>query len=284
MEIMKEKTCCIIGHRRKSLKGSEKMIRQMLTVEIGRMVSTGITVFISGMADGAELWAADIICRMKKKEDLKLVCALPFPGMEKKLSEKAGKRFSEILSKADQTEILSEEYSEECFSKRDRWMIDHASRVIAVYNGAPGGTRRAIEYAREAGKEPVLIEDKEVQHCTICGKELDCFDLQEKLGFEDIMGYGSRYDCCHIRFRLCCGCFDKLIDGMKKHGKEDPVICTDVRFAGELTSGQTKRVKRLFGFMNQAGTDAFVRRISKMNSEEIETEIRKMEDVFEVPQ
>mgnify|MGYP000641248802 CR=1 FL=1 len=35
--------------------------------------------------------------------------------------------------------------------QRNEWMVDHAARVIAVYNGTSGGTRNTIEYAREQG-------------------------------------------------------------------------------------------------------------------------------------
>ena len=35
--------------------------------------------------------------------------------------------------------------------QRNEWMVDHAARVIAVYNGTSGGTRNTIEYARAQG-------------------------------------------------------------------------------------------------------------------------------------
>jgi hypothetical protein len=36
-------------------------------------------------------------------------------------------------------------------------MVDHAQRVIAVYDGAPGGTEDTIAYAHKRGVEVRLV-------------------------------------------------------------------------------------------------------------------------------
>ncbi len=53
---------------------------------------------------------------------------------------------------------------------------------------------------------------KENRVCNCCGKELDFWDLQEDLTIHKRIGYGSRYDGDEIELRLCCACFDKIID------------------------------------------------------------------------
>lgn len=44
---------------------------------------------------------------------------------------------------------LSMEYSETAYQERNQWMVDHSSKVIAVYDGKAGGTRNTISYARK---------------------------------------------------------------------------------------------------------------------------------------
>ena len=39
------------------------------------------------------------------------------------------------------------------FQKRDEWIVDHASRVIAVYDGVQGGTKNTIDYAMKCNVE-----------------------------------------------------------------------------------------------------------------------------------
>ena len=43
-------------------------------------------------------------------------------------------------------------------------MVDHSSRVIAVFNGTPGGTESTILYAREKANvaDIIIIDDSEL--------------------------------------------------------------------------------------------------------------------------
>lgn len=41
-------------------------------------------------------------------------------------------------------------------------MVNHSARVIAIYNGEPGGTRNTIEYAKQAGVETVIIDPRQL--------------------------------------------------------------------------------------------------------------------------
>ena len=42
--------------------------------------------------------------------------------------------------------------------RRNRYMVDHASRLIAVFDGQEGGTRRTVEYALRSGLEVVYVD------------------------------------------------------------------------------------------------------------------------------
>ena len=44
-------------------------------------------------------------------------------------------------------------------SMRNEWMVDHSGRVIAYYNGTPGGTRNTIEYAKRKNIEVILLQE-----------------------------------------------------------------------------------------------------------------------------
>ena len=47
--------------------------------------------------------------------------------------------------------MVQQQYSPGCMQRRNRYMVDHASLLIAVHDGLPGGTRRTIEYALRRG-------------------------------------------------------------------------------------------------------------------------------------
>ena len=48
-------------------------------------------------------------------------------------------------------------FSYRAFAVRNRWMVDRADRVIAVYTGCSGGTEQTLCYARRRGVEVVLL-------------------------------------------------------------------------------------------------------------------------------
>lgn len=76
--------CCFTGHRPERLKQSEKEITVLLETAIRAAISDGIVTYISGMARGVDIWAAEIVLRLRAEgEDIHLVCAIPYEGFEK---------------------------------------------------------------------------------------------------------------------------------------------------------------------------------------------------------
>lgn len=55
------------------------------------------------------------------------------------------------MRRADIVKYVCKGYSRACFQIRNEWMVDHSKRVIAIYNGQPGGTKNTIEYAERVG-------------------------------------------------------------------------------------------------------------------------------------
>lgn len=150
--------CCFTGHHPEKLKASEAKIKAALKREIRAAVSEGYSVFISGMARGVDLWAAELVLGLREKgEALRLICALPYPGFERRWEQAWQERYRGVLERADLVRAVCPGYSKDCFQIRNRWMVDHASRVIAVYNGAEGGTRNTVEYAGLRGIPVIKI-------------------------------------------------------------------------------------------------------------------------------
>lgn len=84
---MKDKTCCFTGHRPEKLKRNETQVKEALERAIEAAVSRGFTHFISGMARGVDLWAAQLVLELKKQNpDVKLLCAVPYENFEKRWS------------------------------------------------------------------------------------------------------------------------------------------------------------------------------------------------------
>lgn len=62
---LRKHRCCFTGHRPEKLKQPESEIRIALGKEIRTAVNEGFTVFISGMARGVDIRAAEIVLQLR---------------------------------------------------------------------------------------------------------------------------------------------------------------------------------------------------------------------------
>lgn len=152
--------CCFTGHRPEKLYMSEYEIKQRLKAATEQAVRDGFTTFISGMARGVDIWAAETVLNLREKDSrIKLICASPYKGFEKSWSIEERKQYAQIMEKSDFCKFVCEKYMPGCFQKRNCYMVDNSSRVIAAYNGGSGGTRNTVRYAEAKHVEVVNIFD-----------------------------------------------------------------------------------------------------------------------------
>ena len=106
-----ETTCCFTGHRAGKLTRPEDEIRVDLEQAIVNAIATGYRTFICGMAYGVDLWAAEIVLRLKTvNPDLRLVAAVPYPGFPNHWTADWRARYKSLLSAADQVKVLEPGY------------------------------------------------------------------------------------------------------------------------------------------------------------------------------
>ena len=146
--------CCFTGHRPEKLSSSEREIRRALAREVAQAVADGYRGFITGMARGVDLWAAQTVLALREdRPDIGLICALPYEGFERRWSWDWQEAYRQVLAEADHIQICSPQFSYGAFQARNRWMVDRSGRLIAVYNGAAGGTANTVAYAQQRGCE-----------------------------------------------------------------------------------------------------------------------------------
>lgn len=164
---MKRKTCSFTGHRPQKLpwgydESAEGCMRlkRALAEQIEKLTANGVTDFLSGMALGVDTFCAEIVLAMREKNPaLKLHCILPCMGQDDKWTTSARVRYASILDKADSIVYVSRGYHPGCMLERDRFLVDWADCLLAVYNGGGrGGTAATVNYARKAGREIWVID------------------------------------------------------------------------------------------------------------------------------
>lgn len=87
-EELRKHRCCFTGHRPNKLDYSESGMKSLLKKAVDNAISDGYVTFITGMAEGVDIWAAEIVLKKKKdNKDLHLICAIPHSGFENRRSE-----------------------------------------------------------------------------------------------------------------------------------------------------------------------------------------------------
>lgn len=148
--------CCFSGHRPEKLDEPEENVRNWLSEQIDQAIAAGYTTFISGCAMGVDIWAGQLVLQKKEKNPaLHLIAATPWPGFSNRWSIDWQQQYSNLLKDADWVVPVCNHYHNGVFQQRNEWMVDHSNRVIAYYNGAPGGTKNTIDYASGKGIEVV---------------------------------------------------------------------------------------------------------------------------------
>lgn len=153
--------CCFTGHRPEKLHDPESVIIVGLEREIRAAVADGFQTFISGMARGVDIWAAEIVLRIRGEgEPIHLIAASPYEGFERSWSADWQKRYHKIIAAADLVRYISPSYDRSCFQRHNEWMVDRSARLIAVFNGEAGGTKNTIDYATKKGISIVYVNNK----------------------------------------------------------------------------------------------------------------------------
>lgn len=63
----RRRRCCFTGHRPEKLSIPESEVKAALQKEIHLAIADGITIFITGMPPGVDIWAAEIVLELREK-------------------------------------------------------------------------------------------------------------------------------------------------------------------------------------------------------------------------
>ncbi len=166
-------TACFTGHRPPAIGGwnpdnpLRAKVREALRVEVHRAIALGYRTFISGMAQGVDQDAAELVLSFraaKLVEGLRLVAAVPCVEQEKPWPLRAQARYYGLLQLADETVHTSElpYLGSWQMHQRNTWMVERSQLVIAVWNGQNGGTADCFKTAVRFGRDIRHIKPQEL--------------------------------------------------------------------------------------------------------------------------
>lgn len=160
-------SCAFTGHRPKSFPwGYDEtardcvLLKEVLSEQIRAMTDRGVMDYLSGMALGVDLWCAEIVLSLREENPkVQLHCILPCEGQEDKWPPSEKERYHSILKRANYVVHVNREYHSGCMLERNRYLVDHSSFLLAVYNGTQrSGTGATVNYAKRKGRATIIID------------------------------------------------------------------------------------------------------------------------------
>ena len=165
-----ETTCCFSGHRPPRLPwGDDEADPRCLALKarLGQVLedawAQGYRHFLCGMAQGTDLYFCQAVVDLRARHpEITLEAAIPFAGQADCWPEGDRLRRLALLDQCDLETVVQHAYTPGCMGRRNRYMVDRSSLLIAVYDGIPqGGTMNTLAYAMRKGVETVILPVEE---------------------------------------------------------------------------------------------------------------------------
>jgi uncharacterized phage-like protein YoqJ len=156
-EFDRSKTLSFSGHRPEKLPDDPdiiKIIKSYIAYEIETALEEGFDTFIMGGARGIDLWAGDAVLKQQRTSpNIKLIAALPYFTSASKFTEHERFKYGQILAECEEVLYASLDYKKESMKKRNQFMVDNCSRLVAFIKDMRSGTGQTIRLAEKAGVE-----------------------------------------------------------------------------------------------------------------------------------
>lgn len=158
-------SCCFTGHRPEKLPwGNQEKdprcleVKDKLTTSIERAYEAGYRHFLCGMARGADFYFCEAVLALRERmPDVTLEAVIPCEEQAARWSEQDRVRYYTLVEACDGETMVQRHYDKGCMLRRNRYLVDHAARLISVYNGMLGGTMYTISHAMKQGLELDII-------------------------------------------------------------------------------------------------------------------------------
>lgn len=162
----KAKTCCFTGHRPNKMPWGDNeedarcvALKKQIDAALRKSYENGKRHFICGMALGADMYFCEAVLALRDElPGITVEAALPCEEQAARWKEQDRKRYFSLIERCDLETMVQHRYDRQCMQRRDRYMVDRSSLVIAAYAGYLGGTMYTLQYAMRQGVETVILD------------------------------------------------------------------------------------------------------------------------------
>lgn len=162
----REISCCFTGHRPVKLpwgtrESDERCValKQELAFRLQGIYQAGYRHFICGMAIGCDMYFAEAVIALRELHpDVFLEAAIPCGSQNEKWLREQRIRYNRLIDSCNEVTVMQYYYSKDCMMRRNEYMVDNSSLLLACFDGRPGGTMKTILYAQRSGVKVITID------------------------------------------------------------------------------------------------------------------------------
>ena len=159
-------TCCFTGHRPEKLPwGDDESdprcldLKARLNGAVEEAYEKGMRHFLCGMALGSDLYFCEAVMALRsRRSGVSVEAVIPCEEQAARWRERDRERYFTLVERCDCETMVQKRYDKGCMLRRNRYMVDRSSLLIAVFDGMLGGTMYTVSYAMKKGLEIVTLD------------------------------------------------------------------------------------------------------------------------------
>ena len=111
------------------------------------------------MALGCDMYFAEAALALRElRPEVSLEAAIPCGSQPDRWPKSQRERYNGLIDRCDKVTVLQYGYTRDCMMRRNRYMVDRSSLLLACFDGHPGGTMNTILYAERESLRVIVIE------------------------------------------------------------------------------------------------------------------------------
>ena len=159
-------SCCFTGHRPAKLpwglnENDERCtaLKNEISARLEGIYIAGYRHFICGMALGCDTYFAEAVIKLRERYgDVTLEAAIPCGTQPDRWTAEQRKKYNSLIDSCDEITVVQIEYTPDCMQRRNEYMVDNSSLLLACYDGKPGGTMKTLLYAMRSDVKTIVID------------------------------------------------------------------------------------------------------------------------------
>lgn len=146
-EILNFRTIAVTGHRIIEKNFDKKSLEKLFLA----LTEKNFDTFLIGMALGFDTLCFQILENIRKEKDIKIIACVPCKSQSYKFSLSQKVEYDRMISVADKVIMVSVDYDEKCMQRRNEFMVNNSSGLVAYLRRDKSGTASTVRYAEKKG-------------------------------------------------------------------------------------------------------------------------------------